>query len=494
MEYHEWAASVSLPDNIRGAKDNLDPAREAGVSETVHQADDTDTPITREELLRARKTSRDTAPEEDGIIYSMLNAVCDVAGDSLLHLYNLSLSQGTLPEKWRTANIIPIPKPDDGSKFRPVSLTSTLYKMLERILLNRLNYKIGRLYVGVNGFVKHRSTANCLSNYFSNNHAKTAVFLDIEKAFDRAQPLTILYELTKMGVKGNLLSWVRNYLTNRKARVIFQGQASPYMQLENGTPQGGVISPTLFNVLMDVLAKLPYPRGTQHIGYADDIVLQTSGRDSTTTMQESLNLLAAKCEELGFIISHTKTKTMSKTKATPPTQLQLQGQDIDWVATHRYLGIIVARTNTCKAEIHHLKDKCRVRNRILKALSWLGMGASGKVILSAYKALVRVFIDYASSALLNITSTDAKSLETVQNEALRTVLGVPRWTKVENLRAEAQLPPLTQRITSVTANFLIKTSIRGHPDHLHTLHNHRGQGGQGRWLTRPLDALLEHTI
>ena len=207
-------------------------------------------------------------------------------------------------------------------------------------------------------------------------------------------------------------------------------------------------------------------------------------------MQESLNLLAAKCEELGFTISHTKTKAMSKTRATPPTQLQLQGQDIDWVATHRYLGVIVARTNTCKAEIHHLKDKCRARNRILKALSWRGMGASGKVILSAYKALVRALIDYASLALLNITSTDAKSLKTVQNKALRTALGAPRWTKVENLRAEAQLPSLTQRITSVTANFLIKTSIKGHPDQLYTLlHNHRGQCGQGRWLTRALDAL-----
>lgn len=185
-EYHERALDDSLPENIKEAKDNLDPTREAGVAEAARLADDTDAPITREELFRARKTSRDTAPGQDGITYSMLNAVCHVAGDPLVHLYNMSLSQGTLPEAWKTANIVPIPKPGEGNKFRPVSLTSVLCKMLERILLTRLNYKIGRLHPGVNGFVKHRSTANCLSNYFSYHHAKTAVFLDIEKAFDRA--------------------------------------------------------------------------------------------------------------------------------------------------------------------------------------------------------------------------------------------------------------------------------------------------------------------
>ena len=77
------------------------------------------------------------------------------------------------------ANIIPIPKTEEN-KYRPISLTPTHCKILERILLNRLLYKIGHLDAGVNGFVKHRSTANCLANYTTNDKAKTAVFIDIE--------------------------------------------------------------------------------------------------------------------------------------------------------------------------------------------------------------------------------------------------------------------------------------------------------------------------
>ncbi|XP_063861791.1 uncharacterized protein LOC135101582 [Scylla paramamosain] len=89
-----------------------------------------------------------------------------------------------------------------------------------------------------------------------------------------------------------------------------------------------------------------------------------------------------------------------------------------------------------------------------------------------------------------MTSNDAKGLETIQNEALRIALGAPKWTKVDNLRSEAQVPPLTQRINTAIANLLIKTAIRGHSDHLHTLlHNHREQGNQGRWFKRAVEAL-----
>lgn len=114
----------------------------------------------------------------------------------------------------------------------------------------------------MNGFVRHRSSANCLANYVANTQAKTAVFIDIEKAFDRAQPLVILEELTRLGVKGKLLQWIQHYLTDRKARVIFQGAPSAYHTLENGTPHGEVISPTLFSVLMNAQATLPYPAET----------------------------------------------------------------------------------------------------------------------------------------------------------------------------------------------------------------------------------------
>ena len=153
----------------------LDPARLANVTVAIHLTDDIDHQITREELLRAQKSSKDTAPGEDGITYSMLNQVCDVIGDPLLLLFKMSLMHGVVPEAWTTANIIPISKHNDPGTYRPIRLTSTICKMMERILLHRLLYKIGNFDTGINGFLKHRSTANCLANYTSSAEAKTGV-------------------------------------------------------------------------------------------------------------------------------------------------------------------------------------------------------------------------------------------------------------------------------------------------------------------------------
>lgn len=128
--------------------------------------------------------------------------------------------------------------------------------------------------------------------------------------------------------------------------MVFLGEASGYVRLKNSTPQGGVISSTLFSVLFNILAKLPYPDGTQHIGYADDIVLETKGKDFTAKMQASLNLLTVQYEEIGFTVSQTKTKAMDKTRSITLSKLQIQGRDIEYVATHKYLIVIAARNNT----------------------------------------------------------------------------------------------------------------------------------------------------
>ena len=137
-EYRDRSATVYLPRQLRNNKDMLDLTRLANVTAAVHLNDDTDHRITREEFLRARKSSKDTAPGEDDITYSILNHVCDVLGDPLPHLFNMSLMHRVVPEAWTTTNIIPIPKHNDPGRYRPISLTSTICKMMERILLHHL--------------------------------------------------------------------------------------------------------------------------------------------------------------------------------------------------------------------------------------------------------------------------------------------------------------------------------------------------------------------
>lgn len=78
-----------------------------------------------------------------------------------------------------------------------------------------------------------------------------------------------MHDLARLGVKGMLLKQIGDYLSERRACVWFQGR-----NLGMGTPHRGVLSPTLFNILMNKIASERYPHGVQPITYADDILIK----------------------------------------------------------------------------------------------------------------------------------------------------------------------------------------------------------------------------
>ncbi|XP_050700378.1 uncharacterized protein LOC126987455 [Eriocheir sinensis] len=277
--------------------------RMALVQHHVTLLDDTCVPITHDELLLAVKHGKSTAPGHDGLTYDILNALLVVQGDNpLLDLFNMSFAAGCLPPPWKAALIVPIPK-GDGT-FRPISLTSCVCKLLERVILNRLLYKLGdRLSPNLHGFMKGRSTSDCFLKCLSNPDVNCRAFVDLKGAFDRANKDVIMEELTLQGVRGRLLSWIRDYLYGRRAQVVFQGATSTEEVFELGTPQGGVLSPMLFNILMDKIARWPFPGNTQVIIYADDILVQCS---SPALLSLALEQLSALCEPMGLVINELR--------------------------------------------------------------------------------------------------------------------------------------------------------------------------------------------
>ena len=205
------------------------------------QEDDEDSvPITEDELRRSLFRGKASSPGDDGITYAVLRLLQRVPGNPLLRLYNMCLRDGCVPQAWTTSTIIPIPKPGTA-KFRPISLTSCFCKVLERILLNRLMYRLQtRLSPRLFGFLPQRSTHHCLVDLYSRLSRDSVVaFIDLKSAFDVANREIILDQLVDFGVKGNLLRWIRGYLSNRTSRVFFSGAYSSSRSFLLGTPQGG---------------------------------------------------------------------------------------------------------------------------------------------------------------------------------------------------------------------------------------------------------------
>ena len=103
-----------------------------------------------------------------------------------------------------------------------------------------------------------------------------------------------------------MLAWNKNYLMQRQARVKFQGTFSTYKDLENGTPQGGILSPYLFNLLMENLLNLQFPKNVDILIFADDVCVVVRGAYKVRTMQRALNLIIEKSAELGLKININK--------------------------------------------------------------------------------------------------------------------------------------------------------------------------------------------
>ena len=156
------------------------------------------------------------------------NRIIKMCSDSF-HVYftrfiNMSFSLGQFPSEWKLANVIPIFKNDNPwlkVNNRPVSLLASSSKICERIVFFYLNNLWWRLFFFINSSLVSDLVIQQSANWFSlYNREVGAVFLDINKAFDKVWHAGLLCKLEALGVQPPLLQWFESYLLNRKQRVV----------------------------------------------------------------------------------------------------------------------------------------------------------------------------------------------------------------------------------------------------------------------------------
>ncbi|XP_071546506.1 uncharacterized protein [Panulirus ornatus] len=128
--------------------------------------------------------------------------------------------------------------------------------MMERIILRRPLHATGGFHNCLSGFTQPRSTAHSIASLYCSLAARVSVLLGIKGAIDTVQPDLILAELARSGFKRRLLRWIISYLTGCQGQVRAEGSISPVQEMNFSIPQDGVLSPTLFNILMHTIASL----------------------------------------------------------------------------------------------------------------------------------------------------------------------------------------------------------------------------------------------
>ena len=220
----------------------------------------------------------------DLISAHLLQKGADFLALSLTKLFQLSFSTGTLPSDWVTANIVPVHKKGDkhlSSNYRPISLTSIVVKVMERIVHRQLIKVLETNHLISNyqhGFRHQCSTVSLLltavhdlAACLERRHSIHCIFLDLAKAFDSVPHTRLLLKLECLGIRGNLLSWLGYFLTKRFQRVVINGTFSQWLPVLSGVPQGSVLGPLLFLLYVDDIHHCVSYSSVQM--FADDIAL-----------------------------------------------------------------------------------------------------------------------------------------------------------------------------------------------------------------------------
>ena len=199
---------------------------------------------------------------------------------------------------------------------------------------------------------------------------------------------------------------------------------------------------------MNVIARTNMPQITKTI-YADDIVLQA---ENVNDMQSALSKFTKVCNKVGLVISPTKSKVLTRCRNN--FDFKIQGTKLDRVTDYRYLGVTIG---SYRHLIKAIKQTCTTRLSLLRRVAGGMIGSSVITLKMLYKAVIRSVIDYHASNILDIKKTMEKTLEAIQNTAIRIILGCPPSTREENARAEVGLEPLTIRRKTVAAVQLVRS-------------------------------------
>ena len=419
-------------------------------------------PFTFIELSRALSLCRPTSPGPDGIPYAFLQHLSPSQLAHLLCIFNYFWSTG-LPSQWKSSIVIPILKPGkpstNPSSYRPIALTNCLCKLMERLVTLRLQTHL-ELHNIINpnqsGFRKGHSTLDSLcrfedsirSNLIQGN-TTLALFLDISQAFDSVWHPGLLSRLRDIGLRGNLPCFISNFLNNRSISVrLRQGATSSAYPTSSGVPQGSVISPILFLLMINDILH-PAPPSIYYSLYADDCAVWASDYSPTvciTHIQSALNNIEAWSGRTGLTLSPSKSKAMffSRRRNLPlATPLTLASSPLTYVSQFRFLGLLFDSHLTWRPHCMALRERCAKDLRLLRIVSSRGWGADSVTLRSLYISLIRSKLQYGSLLFHTSARTTLEILDRIQYAAARIILGVLQCTPVFLLESASYLMPLT---------------------------------------------------
>ena len=269
------------------------------------------------------------------------------------------------------------------------------------------------------------------------------IFCDISKAFDRVWHKGLIKKLRSYGISGDLLEWIKDYVSNRHQVVFINNETSSPGIVKAGVPQGSVLGPLLFLLYINDITD-----NLNHIArlFADDTSLMYFG-ENIDAMQLEINNDLGKLNEWAktWLVDFNPKKTKAlivSNRICPDINILFDNERVEVVENHKHLGLTISSDGSWSTHIDNIASSAMKQVNMLRKLKFT---LSSKSLATIYLSFIRPKLEYACEVWDGCYEREIEKLEKIQLEAARIVTGLTKFASRESLYFETGWESLASR-------------------------------------------------
>ena len=429
----------------------------------------------------------------DKISCKIIKLATPVISDSLTLIFNQAITLSSFPDEWKIARVIPLYKNGQRNipgNYRPISVLPAISKIMERILYDQLYSYLTTFELLSDsqfGFRKSHSTASalldCTNEWYVNLDRKMfnlVVLIDLKKAFDTVDHQILLRKLELYGIKGQALTLLKSYLTNRNQKCQIKNSFSSERQIKCGVPQGSILGPLFFLLYIN---DLPHCLNkTKPRMFADDTNL-TASANSLTDLEAAANsdlenlrkwLIA---NRLSLNVAKTEfmligSKPMIKNISVSHPNVFIENKQIKQVNECKTLGVTIDKHLSWKSNTEKI---CKNVTAGISAIRRIKPFVDQDTLVSIYNAIIRPYFDYCCEVWDVFGETQSKRLQKLQNRAARIILNLSNDVHHTIALHALGWEPLQTERKKAKAKMMYKVLNKTGPKSLTNLFSYKGE-------------------